>query len=200
VFGGGEDGTSALHVARQRDGSWVWLDKPLISCKKPFTHVVEASIAFGPDGAPIVAWSEERNVTLARLFVSRWDGTSWRRLGELNPGGSDYYLSPTVAVDRGEIWLAWAEGQPAALRVTRWDGAKWSDVGRQELKAIVGDRCRLSTHGCSSMVVDVRGFFGVPPRVAAERCPLRAGTAPDGLRWRPRVLGRETPRRYGRQT
>lgn len=132
----GKDGTSALHVACWQDNAWQWLGAPLLSSLKPFTHANDASIAL-VDDQPVVAWAEERHVKLVGLFASRWNGSSWLRLGTLTPEGDDYYLSPTMVVDAAkQIWLGWKEGRPGRVRVSRWDGVTWHDVGRASLQKI----------------------------------------------------------------
>lgn len=152
----GKDGTAALHVARANDGSWEWLGAPLISSEEPFTHAHEASIAFLDGDHPVVAWSEERHVKLAGLLVARWDGSSWKRLGALNPEGDDYYLSPTVVVDANkQIWLSWRERSRGELRVTRWNGTAWLDVDRDALQRIATAQGSVARR--TSFVVDGKG-------------------------------------------
>lgn len=152
----GKDGVSALHVARWKKDAWQWLGAPLLSSYEPFTHAHEARIAFGHDSQPIVAWSEERHVMLAGLFVSQWDGNSWQRLGSLKPEGEEYYLSPTIYVDTADrIWLGWREGRNGKrLRVARWDGSSWHDIGRSTLQNISEDGGMLDE---PSLAVDSKG-------------------------------------------
>ena len=113
----GKDGTSALHIARWQNAAWQWLGTPLLSSPEPFTHANDASVVL-VDDQPVVAWAEERHVKLVGLFVSRWNGSSWQRLGTLTPEGDEYHLSPTIVVDATkQIWLAWKEGRPGRVRV-----------------------------------------------------------------------------------
>ena len=119
-----DDGSRVLHIARLNRGAWEWLGAPLVSTPEPFTHAQRPSIAFVGE-QPVVAWSEERNAELAGLFVARWNGSSWTRLGvvTLDRNENDSYLTPAVAVDgRQQIWLAWtgyaaAYGSPAGTAV-----------------------------------------------------------------------------------
>lgn len=151
----GKEGTSALHVARWQ-GAWQWLGAPLLTSSEPFTHAHEARIAFGSNAQPIVAWSEERHVKLAGLFVAQWNGASWQRLGTLKPEGEEYYLSPTMFVDAANrVWLSWREGRYGKrLRVARWDGLSWQDVGRASLQKISEDGGMLNE---PSLAVDNKG-------------------------------------------
>jgi hypothetical protein len=148
-------GRSALHIARTTDGSWEWLGAPLISSQEPYTHAQEPSIAFLEGDRPVVAWSEEREVQLAGLFVALWNGSSWTRLGTLTPSGEVYFLSPAIAVDASEsIWIAWNEA-PGRVRIARWDGAAWRDVGRDALERITADKGPV--FGDLSLAVDRKG-------------------------------------------
>lgn len=149
------NGSSALHIARWQ-GTWQWLGEPLQTSSEPFTHAHEARIAFGSDAQPIVVWSEERHVQLAGLFVARWNGATWQRLGGLTPEGEEYYLSPTMFVDaENHIWLCWREGRYGKrLRVARWDDSSWQEVGRASLQNISEDGGMLTE---PSLVVDNKG-------------------------------------------
>jgi hypothetical protein len=132
------DGARVLHVARLNDGAWEWLGAPLVSTPEPFTHAQKPSIAFVGE-QPVVAWSEERDANLAGLFVARWNGSSWTRLGvlTLDRDEDDSFLTPAVAVDvRQEIWLAWT-GYSGGVRVARWNSGAWRDVERESLAQVV---------------------------------------------------------------
>jgi hypothetical protein len=163
----GDNGITALHIARATDGSWEWLGAPLISSREPFTHAHEASIAFLNGERPVVAWSEERDVQLAGLFVALWNGSSWARLGALTPSGDDYYLSPAVAVDTNQqVWLAWNEAR-GGVRLARWDGSAWLDVGRDALEKL-GAAQGGTARGQLSLAVDSKGHVWVLALVSRE--------------------------------
>ena len=78
----------------------------------------------------MVAWSED-----GRLFVKRWTGSFWERLG----GGpvSDNARGPATdvgltATPQGELVVVWAEGpqdRPTQLRVAQWSASAWSFLG-----------------------------------------------------------------------
>lgn len=132
------DGAMVLHIARLNQGAWEWLGAPLVSTPEPFTHARRPSIAFVGE-QPVVAWSEERDAQLAGLFVARWNGSSWTRLGvlTLDRDENDSFLTPAVAVDeRQQIWLAWT-GYGGGVRVARWNRGAWRDVGRDSLEKVI---------------------------------------------------------------
>lgn len=150
----GQDGTTALHIARRSEDSWKWAGNPLISSLVPFTHANDPSIAFGNNGYPIVAWIEERHVKLNGLFVAQWDGSSWQYLGTLKPEGDQYYLKPTIAVGPdNQIWLGWKEGC-GNLRIARWDGEAWHNVGFESLRKLAAGSCSATQ---LSLSVDSKG-------------------------------------------
>jgi hypothetical protein len=177
-----DDGATELHIARASNGAWEWLGAPLISSREPFTHAQRASIAFAGE-RPVVAWSEERDVKLAGLFVSLWNGSSWTRLGSLAPGADDCFLSPAVAVDANQrVWLAWIDAGDA-VRVARWDGSTWLDIGRDTLDKVVATQGPTALREVS-LAVDTKGRAWVL-RLTAKQPPgaVLALARWDGTRW-----------------
>jgi hypothetical protein len=180
-----DDGRLALRIARATEGSWKWLGEPLISTRKPFTHVHEVSIAFVDGERPVIAWSEERDAELAGLFVAVWDGSSWTRLGALTPGEGDFFHSPAVAVDvNKQVWLGWTEGRLGGVRVARWDGSAWLDVGRDALEKLAAAQGWTLLPELS-LAVDTKGHAWVLRRVGREQ-PFGVALALarwDGVSW-----------------
>lgn len=163
-----DDGSSELHVGRLDGGAWTWLGSPLISSREPFTHAGRPSIAFVGE-QPVVAWTEERHAELAGLFVARWNGKSWTRLGAvtLDRGDNDSFLAPALAVDaRQQIWLAWT-GYGGSIRVARWSGGAWRDVGRETLEKVVAGQGPTAMRELS-LAVDAKGRAWVL-RLAEQR-------------------------------
>jgi hypothetical protein len=151
------DGAMVLHIARLNRGAWEWLGPPLVSTPEPFTHAQRPSIAFVGE-QPVVAWSEERDAQLAGLFVARWNGSSWTRLGALtlDRDENDSFLTPAVAVDvRHRIWLAWT-GYGGGVRVARWNGGAWRDVGRESLQKAIAVQGTTAMRELS-LAVDSKG-------------------------------------------
>lgn len=128
---------TALHVGRSNGTSWEWLGAPLIASPEPYTHVGPSAIAFAGPDRPIVAWSEGRDAQLTGLFVARWDGAAWTRLGAIDPEADDTSLTPALAVDaERRIWLAWPDAK-GAIRVMRWDDSRWAEVDAPGLRAVI---------------------------------------------------------------
>jgi hypothetical protein len=178
-----DDGSSELHIGRATGGRWEWLGAPLISSKEPFTHAGRASIAFVGE-RPVIAWSEERHAEFAGLFVARWDGSHWTRLGELNPATEDTFLSPAVAVDGNQqVWLAWNEASER-VRVARWEGSAWHEVGRESLEKI-GAGQDMSVSRELSVAADKKGhvwLLWLVPRPSGGGATLALARW-DGINW-----------------
>jgi len=177
-----DDGASELHIGRGLDSGWEWLGAPLISSREPFTHAHRPSIAFVGE-QPVVAWSEELDGDLAGLFVSLWNGSSWIRLGSLNPGGDDTFLSPAIAVDPNQQpWLAWID-VGGSVRVARWDGSTWHDIGRDTLEKVVASQGPTAPREIG-LAVDTQGRAWLLR--SAAKAPSGAGLGLarwDGARW-----------------
>lgn len=176
-------GISALHVARANGASWEWLGAPLVSSSVPFTHVNAWNITFAGGDVPIVAWSEAPEEGPVGLFVARWDGTTWKRLGHLDPQVEDPFFIPAVAVDAQQrVWLAWSDAHDS-IRVRRWQDARWDDVDAASLQAVM-----LSQGGTQarevSLAIDAQGHAWVLRSVAVVPTGMRLGLARwNGRRW-----------------
>lgn len=69
------------------------------------------ALTIDPSGAPVVAWIESTPNTVGQLFVARWDGSAWARLGgPLNVDPSRHAAGVALALDAdGLPFIAWAE-------------------------------------------------------------------------------------------
>ena len=184
------DGARVLHIARLNRGAWEWLGAPLVSTPEPFTHAQRPSIAFLGE-QPVVAWSEERDAQRAGLFVARWNGSSWTRLGALtlDRGENDSFLTPAVAVDvRQQIWLAWigtvaVYGSHAGMAVpgVTSDANRW----RRSLPFRARPPCVSSR--CLSTRKAVPGFSGLRTSRLVPSSPSHGGTSTAGRLFLPRA-------------
>lgn len=95
-------------------------------------------VAIASDGSVVVAWNSPVSGVPDRLWVHRWDGTTWQPIGG-GPVNDPDAVSSAGAVslvldewDRPVVaWYARPGGSyPLSdARVTRWTGAAWVDVG-----------------------------------------------------------------------
>ena len=163
------------------NGAWQWLGNALISSPDPNVHAQRAQIAFA-GGQPVVAWSEAP-AFVPRLFVARWNGVSWTRLGSLSPASQDSFLTPAIAVDaKQQIWLAWSD--QTEVRVVRWNGSMWIDVGRDSLKTVSAAQGPTALREMS-LAVGTNGDVWVL-RLASKTMPGAAISLArwDGTSWR----------------
>jgi hypothetical protein len=143
------DGSAALHVAQRKEGRWTWLGEPLLYGREPYTHANATTVTVDSAGLPVVAWTEELNIKLRGLFVARWDGREWQRLGTVPASGPDYYLAPALAIGPDQrVWLTWSEAKKG-VRVALFDGKAWQDLGGKWLAkaAAGGQQAQLHVDG-----------------------------------------------------
>ena len=95
-----------------------------------------ASVQFGMDGQPLVAWREG-----GRVYVSRWNGTAWDLFGggPADGGKNRAIEAPVLSIDKeGRPWVAFKQmdgSDVARGRVVRLESSGWKDVG-----ALLGDQ------------------------------------------------------------
>ncbi|PZA07654.1 MULTISPECIES: hypothetical protein [unclassified Meiothermus] len=113
-----------------------------------------ALVRIGPDGQPVVAWTEKNPVSQGKLlgngklYAARWDGQAWRMLGG-SPSQSPLTLSdiPRMALDpQGNPYLQWSEMPPDfngdSVYVKRWTGSEWQMVDNGSLSTDISSSSR----------------------------------------------------------
>jgi Bacterial Ig-like domain len=91
-------------------------------------------LALDSSGSPIVA-SIEPGDTRSNVFVRRWTGSVWARVGAgtLNQDTTLSGLNPVLALDAsGNLFASWAESyvrRPSNVYMKRWTGSAWVLVG-----------------------------------------------------------------------
>ncbi|GHF40508.1 hypothetical protein GCM10017781_16430 [Deinococcus metalli] len=98
---------------------------------RPRTYIFLPQLRIDPAGRPVVAWLEDRQ-GVDTLYVSRWDGRAWRRLG--GPVSAPGRLASSVSLGfdpQGRAVVAWNEGPDGArtVRAARWNDSHWSPLG-----------------------------------------------------------------------
>lgn len=87
------------------------------------------TISLDTNDNPIVAFIELINVSHYRVFVKRWDGSSWLTLGEAinNNLSSDITeISMTIDANNHPI-VSWIESDNVFVKT--WDGNSWNQLG-----------------------------------------------------------------------
>ncbi|BDG09376.1 Ig-like domain-containing protein [Anaeromyxobacter paludicola] len=124
-------GERRLELARS--AASFWTAGTILPVSESGANADAVALAFGPDGQPVVAWTEQRAEGYA-VQVRRWDGAAWAPFGPaapLNGSPSLAAAAPALRLDgAGRPVVAWQEaagpGQ-TVVRVRRFTGASWSE-------------------------------------------------------------------------
>jgi len=105
----GDGARSDVQVKSWSGAAWQTLGGPLNI--RPNTFTFAPTVKLDSQGNPVVAWLEDRS-GVDTLFVKRWNGSSWTRLGDaLNVNAGQFADRPSLTVmDDGRPCVAWAEG------------------------------------------------------------------------------------------
>jgi hypothetical protein len=98
------------------------------------------SLAIDNSGNPVVAYIKTQS-GIYRLFVKRWDGSTWQTVGgTANANTTQYAYYPSLALDSsGNPYVAFrqsASGGGYNLFVRRWNGTAWETVGPGSLDVV----------------------------------------------------------------
>jgi len=141
-----------ITVKRYDGRRWLRLgDAPLRA--DPKLLAFSTAIAIDPQGRPVVAW-DEGNTTIGNVYVARFDGDTWQRLGDglsLNPalliGTPSLALTPN-----GNPIVAWSEGGdvfdrevPSWIYVKRFRDGRWELLGDGPINLDPGRRTDFPT-------------------------------------------------------
>jgi hypothetical protein len=125
------DGTSRnIYVKRWNGSSWVQLGTFLDANTNQNAH--NPSLALNSSGNPMVSWVESDG-TSWNIYVKRWTGTSWIKLGTfLDANTNQLAHHPSLALDSaGKPVVSWEEygGTSWNIYVKRWNGTSWVQLG-----------------------------------------------------------------------
>jgi hypothetical protein len=137
---GGQSGRWEIHVRRWNGSAWVEMGAGSAS-GGGISHAsgdsVNASLAVGPDGLPVVAW-QDNSSGQREIYVRRWNGSAWVELGAGSASGdgishtSDQAEQPALAIgSNGLPVVAWADygSGNSEIYVRQWNGSTWQEVG-----------------------------------------------------------------------
>ncbi|HYI00552.1 Ig-like domain-containing protein [Hyalangium sp.] len=125
-------GAADVYVHRSGTSGTTQLGGPLSALPDGDSWVEEVQVAVDSLDRPVVAWTERAAGEL-KVFVRRWNGTSWEELaGVPNPITSSNARDLTLATGNTEQpAVAWTEVdsvQQARVYVYRWSGSRWDAV------------------------------------------------------------------------
>ncbi len=69
----------------------------------------------------------------AQVYVESFDGKSWNTLGptlKIGPYNEKYRENPKIAIDNGNVDIAYVDNTTGHLRVKRLTNSKWTEVGK----------------------------------------------------------------------
>ena len=97
---------------------------------------VDPSLAIGPDGTPVVAWTDTTSGN-SEIYLRRWNDTAWVELGGSATGGGISNTGiesgfPSLAIGHdGAAIVAWFERGVKYIDIylRRWNGAAWVELG-----------------------------------------------------------------------
>ncbi|MFC3861250.1 hypothetical protein ACFOPQ_10815 [Deinococcus antarcticus] len=114
---------------------WERLRPPLN--RTPGSFTTQPRLNLTPFGQTVVAWIEGGDEDPDRVFVSRWNGRAWQRLGGALSAGNE--MAETLALALGH------DGQPRAawladgkLRAAQWTGSHWEALTLPGTRNVTG--------------------------------------------------------------
>jgi len=146
-------GVVDVYVARADASGTTQLGGPLRAQPDQNTFVSDIAVAVDASNRPVVAWLEPVS-TEKRVFVRRWNGSSWEELGSVpNPSAGRNASDLVLATGDSDLpVLAWQEPDASLtfrVYVYRWNGTEWAPVG-----APLEARGGTANLGYPSLVVD----------------------------------------------
>ncbi|PNY80687.1 hypothetical protein [Deinococcus koreensis] len=97
----------------------------------PRTFIFLPRLRVDPAERPVVAWLEDLN-GLDVLYVSRWNGQTWQRLGGPVSVPGQLASSASLGFDpQGRAVVAWNQGPDGArgVHAARWEAGRWLPLG-----------------------------------------------------------------------
>lgn len=168
----GDVARSSVQVKRWNGQVWQSLGGALNVRPQSFTFA--PTVQLDPLGNPVVAWLEDR-AGVDTLFVKRWNGTSWKALGEaLNVDSAQFADRPSLTLHGDQPCVAWAEGGEARKTgyVKCFEGQSWRQQGKvlnTQPSSDVRGPILASSGNTLTVVWRERGAVGQPYRIALRQ-------------------------------
>ena len=137
----GSGGDYEIYVRRWDGSAWVEMGTGSASgggISNNAGSSEEPTVAFGPDGMPVVAWVDN-SLDDFEIYLRRWNGSAWEELGgsasfgglSNNTNGSG---GPSVVIGNDLMPIVAWSNEAAGLfnreiYVRRWNGSSWLEMG-----------------------------------------------------------------------
>ncbi|MBN4063323.1 Ig-like domain-containing protein [Cardiobacterium sp. AH-315-I02] len=109
------------------DGTWQGANKIEIEDGR----AIAPQIAFDNNDNAFAVWQQRDNSDIFSIRVSRFDGTSWGNVEQIEAGAGNSY-SPQIAIDtNGNALVVWQQrdaNNRGDILASRFNGAKWSSA------------------------------------------------------------------------
>jgi len=129
-----------IYVRRWNGAAWVEMGSGSASgggISNSVGTALSPSLAIGPDGAPIVAWSNFSSSGNQEIYMRRWNGLGWKEMGSeasgggiSNNAGNSSWPSLAIGPD-GTLIVAWQDDSSGNQEIyaRRWNGSAWVEMG-----------------------------------------------------------------------
>ncbi|MBI3811497.1 MAG: hypothetical protein HY283_04745 [Nitrospirae bacterium] len=123
----GVDRIYQLHVKYLTEDGWHAAGSESLNIS-PTRDAIEPAIVF-LGSVPHVTWAELSDHNFYQIYVKRWNGSAWEKLGQsLNLDPENHALNPSIAVLGETLYVSWIEinGKGVSqLQVKRWESGAW---------------------------------------------------------------------------
>jgi uncharacterized repeat protein (TIGR02543 family) len=145
-------------------------------------EVFDAAMAVGPDGRPVVAYTEYPNAVVAfgAITVKRWTGSAWETLGSGSDIGQGFMPQIRIASD-GATHVAWLQEDgngDSEIHLRVRTASTWDELGGSDSPGgITGTNAGITTS--FSLALRANGnplvaFLGVPQTGIVDPSPTPA--------------------------
>lgn len=128
---------ATMNVIVQREvktNKWQRLGQPLN--RAPGSFAADPKLALSPWGQEIVAWIEAPPNRADTLYVSRWQGDHWEKLGGGISSGQQAAEAAALAITPQGVRVAWLEA--GQLHAAEWKSGRWSPLPLPSMKNATG--------------------------------------------------------------
>lgn len=114
-----ENGRPLVHVAKWTGTDWTRIGRSLNASRDGFANLLALA---GAGNVLHLAWQERSVTGNTRIYVKRWDGSTWTSTTASLNVDADHGEAgrPALASDGSRVWLAWTEGVPGQRGRLYW--------------------------------------------------------------------------------